>query len=61
MSTVADIERSIEHLDVKQQVELLRELPKHLKISFEDVSWLQLAETSFNFWDNAEDAIYDQL
>jgi hypothetical protein len=61
MSTVADIERAIEHLDVKQQVELIRELPKYLKISFEDVAWLQLAEVSFNFWDNPDDAIYDQL
>ena len=61
MSTVADIERAIKHLDVKQQVELIRKLPKYLKISFEDVAWLQLAEVSFNFWDNPDDAIYDTL
>lgn len=61
MSTVEDIEIAIEHLDVKQQVKLIRELPRHLKISFEDVAWLQIAEKSFSFWDNSEDAIYDQL
>jgi hypothetical protein len=27
----------------------------------EDYGWLKLAELSFGFWDNEEDAIYDQL
>lgn len=26
-----------------------------------DKSWLQLAESSFAFWDNEEDAIYDDM
>ena len=32
-----------------------------LGISPEDYAWLKLAELAFRFWDNEEDAIYDQL
>ncbi len=61
MSTVAEITYAIEKLDVKDQVRLLQELPNHLKISPEDAAWTRLAEPSFGFWENREDAIYDQL
>ncbi len=61
MSTVAEISEAIEKLDVKEQVELLQVLPKHLKISPDDLAWTRLAESSFEFWNNPEDAIYDQL
>ena len=61
MSTVAEISHAIEQLDVKDQVELLRILPKHLKISPEDLAWSRLGEPAFEFWDNPEDAIYDKL
>ena len=27
----------------------------------EDLHWLKAAETSFEFWDNEEDAVYDNL
>jgi len=27
----------------------------------EDLAWLKTAEPSFEFWDNAEDAVYDRL
>ena len=27
----------------------------------EDLRWLRLAEHSFSFWDNEEDAVYDNL
>jgi len=27
----------------------------------EDLHWMRLAETSFDFWDNEDDAIYDTL
>jgi predicted DNA-binding antitoxin AbrB/MazE fold protein len=27
----------------------------------EDMRWLRLAERSFEFWDNDEDAVYDKL
>ena len=61
MSTVAEINAAIEKLDVAEQVQLLQALPSHLKISPEDVAWTKLAESSFDFWDNPEDASYDQL
>ncbi len=61
MSTVEEIEKAIEKLDVKEQLKLLQELPAHLKISPDDVAWLKLAESAFGFWDNPEDAIYDKL
>ncbi|MBE0544868.1 MAG: hypothetical protein IH623_26310 [Verrucomicrobia bacterium] len=61
MSTVAEISDAIEKLDVKEQVELLRILPQHLKISPEDLAWSRLAEPAFEFWNNPEDAIYDKL
>jgi hypothetical protein len=60
MSTVQEITEAIEQLDVKQQVQLLHELPRHLKINVEDVAWSRLAEPAFDFWDNPDDAIYDQ-
>jgi hypothetical protein len=61
MSTVAEISEAIEKLNLADQVQLLQELPQHLKIRPEDLAWPKLAESSFNFWDNPEDAIYDQL
>jgi|HubBroStandDraft_5_1064220.scaffolds.fasta_scaffold1224508_2 hypothetical protein len=56
-----EITDAIEHLDVKQQVQLLEELPRHLKISPDDIAWPRLAESAFSFWNNPEDAIYDGL
>jgi len=35
-------------------------LPNLLSISPEDYGWLKLAESAFEFWNNEEDAIYDQ-
>ena len=61
MSTVAEISQAIEKLDIKEQVQLLRVLPQHLKISADDLNWSRLAEPAFDFWDNPEDAIYDEL
>jgi len=61
MSTVAEITEAIEKLDVREQVELLKTLPQHLKISPDDLAWSRLAEPAFEFWNNPEDAIYDQL
>ena len=30
-------------------------------LSQEDLAWMRLAETSFEFWDNDDDAVYDTL
>ena len=61
MSTVEEISKAIERLDVKEQAKLLQELPDHLKIRPDDVAWLKLAEPAFDFWDNPDDAAYDRL
>jgi len=61
MSTVAEISEAIEKLELKDQVELLKILPQRLKISPEDLNWTKLAESSFEFWNNPEDACYDTL
>jgi len=61
MSTVREINEAIEHLDVREQIRLLQGLPAHLKIQADDVAWLKAAEPTFEFWNNPEDAIYDEL
>ena len=61
MSTVQEIAEAIEQLPVKEQMQLLNELPRHLKISADDAAWPKLAEPAFAFWDNPDDAIYDTL
>jgi hypothetical protein len=43
MSTVAEINEAIEKLDVADQVQLLQNLPQHLKIQPEDFVQLKLA------------------
>lgn len=61
MSTVTDITEAVEKLGVGEQVQLLKDLPHHLKISVDDAAWTKLAESAFDFWDNSDDAIYDTL
>jgi hypothetical protein len=61
LSTVQEISQAIEHLDVRDQMRLLHDLPAHLKIQPDDVAWLKAAEPAFEFWNNPEDAIYDEL
>jgi hypothetical protein len=61
VSTVQEISRAIEQLDVLDQMRLLHDLPAHLKIQPDDVAWLKAAEPAFEFWNNPEDAIYDEL
>jgi hypothetical protein len=61
MSSVQEIEDAIERLDVKQQMQLLHDLPAKMKISPEDLAALKNAESAFAFWDNPDDAAYDQL
>jgi hypothetical protein len=61
MSSVQEISEAIEHLDVREQIRLLHESPAHLKIQPDDVAWLKVAESAFEFWNNADDTIYDRL
>lgn len=59
--SLEDIKKAIKKLDKKSQQNLLLELPKLLRIKPETFGWLKVAEPSFAFWDNEEDAIYDRL
>jgi len=61
MSTVAEITKAIEQLDVQEQLQLLGELPAHLKVQPEELAWLRASEPAFAFWDNPQDAVYDRL
>lgn len=61
MSTIQEIEEAIQRLDVSQQLELLQHLPARLKIQPDDVAWLEASRPAFEFWDNPDDAVYDQL
>lgn len=58
---VDKIFEDIKRLSKNEQRELLRRLPKALDVTPEDLLWARLAESSFSFWDNPEDQIYDEL
>ena len=53
--------RIIQEFEAQERDQFLSLLPKLLGISSEDYGWLRLAEPAFEFWDNEEDAIYDQM
>ena len=59
--SLEDVEQAIEQFAPEEQQRLLVELPKLLKISDTDLAYLKLAEPSFLFWENPDDAIYDTL
>ena len=61
MSTIAEIEAAIGTLGPAEQMQLLRDLPSLLFPGLRDIEWLQAAEPSFEFWENEEDAVYDDL
>lgn len=58
---VDKIFEDIKRLSKNEQKELLRLLSKALDVTPEDLLWAKLAESSFGFWDNPEDQIYDEL
>jgi len=55
------VEHAIEEFPLEEQRRLLAELPRLLKFPAADLAYLKLAEQSFRFWDNSDDAIYDTL
>ena len=58
---VDKIFEDIKRLSKNEQKELLHLLPKALNVAPEDLLWARLAESSFSFWDNPEDQVYDEL
>jgi hypothetical protein len=59
--SLQDVEQAIEQFPPDEQQRLVAELPRLLKISGIDLASLKLAEPSFQFWENPDDAIYDTL
>ena len=59
--TIDQVETIIAKAKPEQQRQFLAHLPRLLKLSIADLGLLKLAEGSFDFWDNQDDAIYDQL
>jgi hypothetical protein len=55
------IEKAIQDAEPEEQRELLAKLPHLLKLDAADFALLKVAEHSFDFWDNADDRIYDAL
>ncbi len=51
----------IQGFKVRERDQFLHLLPSVLNISSEDYGWLKAAESAFEFWDNDEDAVYDQM
>lgn len=45
----------------EEQRRFLADLPHLLKFSASDLAFLKMSEESFDFWNNADDIIYDSL
>ena len=56
-----EVSEAIKELDAESQRELLKRLPKLIKIDIETLGWQKVTESSLSFWDNPEDAVYDGL
>lgn len=59
--SLSEIENAIGNLDITQQQQLLTDLPRLINLKQESLSLLKVSEPSFEFWENSEDAIYDNL
>lgn len=59
--SLAEIEQAIANAEPENQRRLLVDLPHLLKIPAADLALLKVAESSFGFWNNPDDIIYDQL
>ena len=59
--SLKEVEQAIGSFEVKDQEKLLKDLPKLLKPSTADLALLKVAESAFDFWDNPQDQIYDNL
>jgi hypothetical protein len=59
--TLKTLEKCIRALKPEEQRKFLRDLPALIRLSKEDMVRLKVAETSFTFWNNPSDDIYDSL
>ena len=58
-ATRKDIEEAILQLKEDDQRRLVADIYNLLGISIDDLLLLRVAEPSFGFWNNPEDAVYD--
>jgi hypothetical protein len=58
--SLTQIEHSLQAAKPAQQQRFLARLPKML-LSLDTLSLLKNAESSFEFWNNPTDAVYDEL
>lgn len=58
---VREAAQIVQEFKPQERRQFLLLLPDLLGISPEDYGWLKAAESAFEFWDNEEDAIYDEL
>ena len=59
--TLKTLEKGIRELKPEEQRKFLRDLPALIRLRKEDMARLKIAETSFAFWNNPQDSIYDSL
>jgi acyl-CoA reductase-like NAD-dependent aldehyde dehydrogenase len=59
--TLKTLEKGIRELKPEEQRKFLRDLPALIRLRKEDMARLKVAETSFAFWNNPQDSIYDSL
>ena len=59
--TLKALEKAVRSLRPEDQRKLLSDLPSLLRLPAEDMLRLKMAEQSFGFWNNPQDAIYDRL
>ena len=59
--SVEGVLTTVRDLPPEARQEILGRLASMLDLPPEEVAWLRLAEPSFEFWDNPEDAVYDDL
>ena len=55
------IEQAIANADPEEQKRLLKDLPHLLKLPMLDLALLKVAEPAFDFWNNSQDIVYDQM
>ena len=55
------LEATITKAPLEQQRMFLAHLPRLLHLPAGDLAMLRTSEQSFEFWDNSDDAVYDQL
>lgn len=59
--TLEKIEETIQKAKPEEQRLFMAKLPHLLNIHLEDLFLLKLAEPSFDFWNNTDDAVHDSL